>query len=89
MSKAVIRVGDPTDHGGKVLASSVSHYTVSGIAVAVVGDPVSCPKKGHVNCKIVSGNARHTIDGKPVAYEGDKVSCGATLISTAHNYTIT
>jgi uncharacterized Zn-binding protein involved in type VI secretion len=86
MSKRVIRVGDPTDHGGKVLASSVPQFTVAGIPVAVVGDPVSCPKRGHRNCTIVSGNPVHTIHGKAVAYEGDKVSCGATLIATVPNF---
>ena len=32
MGKQVIRVGDPTSHGGKVLASGAPQYTVGGIA---------------------------------------------------------
>lgn len=86
MSKRVIRVGDPTSHGGKVLASGAPHFTVDGIAVALVGDPCVCPKKGHKNCTIVTGDAGHTIEGVPVAYEGCLTSCGATLISTVPNF---
>ncbi|WP_444848481.1 PAAR domain-containing protein [Duganella caerulea] len=44
----VIRVGDPTSHGGSVLSSSVSHFTVEGKAVVVVGDKCSCPINGHL-----------------------------------------
>ena len=78
----VIRVGDPTSHGGKVLSSSVGHFTVSGIAVVVVGDECICPIQGHQNCKVASGSSTHTINGKAVAYDGDKTTCGASLIST-------
>lgn len=86
MSKRVIRVGDPTSHGGKVLASGAPQFTVGGIAVALVGDPCSCPKKGHKNCTIVTGDPAHTIDGVPVAYEGCLTSCGASLIATVPNF---
>lgn len=78
----VIRVGDETSHGGKVLNSSVEHFVVSGKAVVVVGDKCMCPVNGHQNCTVASGSATHTIDGKAVAYDGDKTSCGATLISS-------
>jgi uncharacterized Zn-binding protein involved in type VI secretion len=80
--KNVIRLGDPTSHGGKVLESGAPHFTVSGKPVALVGDKCSCPMIGHQNCMIISGNATHQINGKGVAYDGDKTSCGATLIST-------
>jgi len=80
--KNVIRVGDPTSHGGKVMSTSAPHIQVSGKPVALVGDRCVCPMTGHQNCVIVSGNSSHTVNGKSVAYEGDKTSCGATLIST-------
>ncbi|WP_083370161.1 PAAR domain-containing protein [Chromobacterium sphagni] len=79
--KRIIRLGDPTDHGGNVVSAS-STTTMFGKAVALVGDSVSCPKQGHVNCTIVEGDPSWTIGGKGVALEGHKVSCGATLIST-------
>lgn len=78
----VIRVGDPTSHGGQVVSSSVSHFTVSGKPVVVVGDKCVCPMTGHQNCTVASGSATHTVNGKAVAYDGDKTTCGATLIST-------
>lgn len=78
----VIRIGDPTSHGGQVVESGALQFTVSGKAVALVGDKCTCPIYGHQNCKIVSGNAKYTVNGKAVAYDGDKTSCGATLIST-------
>ncbi|MBW8832059.1 MAG: PAAR domain-containing protein [Burkholderiales bacterium] len=86
MTKKVIRVGDPTDHGGKVLSSGAPQFTVDGIAVALKGDLCSCPKRGHDNCTIAEGDSEHTINGIPVAYEGHKTSCGAALVSTLDNF---
>jgi uncharacterized Zn-binding protein involved in type VI secretion len=82
----VIRLGDPTSHGGKVISTSASHITVDGVAVVLVGDKCICPIKGHTNCKVASGNASHTVHGVAVAYDGDLTSCGATLISTVENF---
>lgn len=78
----VIRVGDPTSHGGKVVNTSAQHIRVGGKPVALVGDRCICPVTGHQNCVIASGNSSHLVNGKAVAYEGDKTTCGATLIST-------
>ena len=82
----VIRVGDETSHGGKVLSSSVENFVVSGKPVVVIGDKCICPVNGHQNCTIVSGSATHFINGKAVAYQGDKTSCGATLISSIQTF---
>jgi uncharacterized Zn-binding protein involved in type VI secretion len=82
----VIRLGDPTSHGGKVESVSASHYTVGGIAVARVGDVCSCPIKGHDNCTIAEGDPHHVIDGIAVAHDGHKTTCGATLMPTTGNY---
>lgn len=83
MSK-VVRVGDPTSHGGKVISSSAPHFTVDGKAVACIGDKCTCPVIGHGGvCTIIEGDSKHTIDGRPVAYEGHKTSCGATLQATS------
>ena len=79
--RRVIRLGDPTSHGGKV-ASAAGNYNIMGKNVARVGDICTCPKKGHNNCTIAEGDPNWTIDGRPVALEGHKTSCGATLIST-------
>lgn len=82
----VIRLGDPTSHGGKVANVSASHFTVDGIPVARVGDVCSCPIKGHDNCTIAEGDPSHVIDGIAVAYEGHKTTCGAALIASTGSF---
>lgn len=79
--KGVIRLNDPTSHGGVVTSASITSQ-VLGVGVARVGDTVSCPKKGHRNCTIVEGDPEVVIDGVAVAFDGHKTSCGALLIST-------
>jgi uncharacterized Zn-binding protein involved in type VI secretion len=82
----VIRLGDATSHGGKVVKVSATQFTVDGIPVACVGDLCSCPIKGHDNCTVAEGDAQHVINGIAVAYEGHKTSCGATLISSTAKF---
>ena len=86
MSKKIIRVGDPTDHGGKVLTSGAPQFTLDGIAIALKGDSCSCPQRGHDGCTIAEGDPNHLVNGVPVAYEGHKTTCGASLIATADNF---
>ncbi len=83
--KRVIRLGDPTSHGGNVV-SAASNVSVMGIPVARLGDACTCPIPGHSGCTIVEGDSTHTIEGIPVAYEGHKTSCGAALIATVPNF---
>jgi len=79
--KRVIRLGDPTTHGGKVVSAS-SPTSVNGIRVARLGDTVSCPRKGHGTTTIVEADPAWGLDGIPVALQGHHTSCGAALIST-------
>jgi uncharacterized Zn-binding protein involved in type VI secretion len=79
--KGVIRLGDATSHGGKVIAAS-GVVVVQGIPVARQGDGCVCPVNGHSACVIVEGDPMILDGGKPVAFEGHKTSCGATLISS-------
>jgi uncharacterized Zn-binding protein involved in type VI secretion len=79
--RCVIRLNDPTSHGGKVI-SAAPDTTVLGRAVARKGDLCFCPIKGHDNCTIAEGDPNVLIDDVPVALDGHKTSCGATLIST-------
>jgi uncharacterized Zn-binding protein involved in type VI secretion len=79
--KNVIRLGDPTSHGGRVV-SAASNYSAFGKGVARVGDRCICPVPGHQICVIVEGDSSWTIDGASVALDGCKTSCGASLIST-------
>jgi uncharacterized Zn-binding protein involved in type VI secretion len=80
----VIRLNDPTSHGGKVASVTATHFTVGGIAVARVGDKCTCPLHG--DGTITEGEANHTINGIAVAYDGHRTSCGATLKSTVTNF---
>lgn len=84
----VIRVGDSSSHGGTVVTGQ-ANYLVDGIPVAVVGDMVACPQKGHGVCPIVEGHPTFSANGKAVAFHGCSTACGATLFSsTAHYHAI-
>jgi uncharacterized Zn-binding protein involved in type VI secretion len=82
----VIRLGDTTSHGGKVVSVEATHFTISGIAVACVGDLCNCPMPSHNGCRITSGSSRHHVNGKLIAFEGDTTSCGAKLQSSLANF---
>ena len=82
----VIRLGDTTSHGGKVVSVRATHFIVDSKPVACVGDLCSCPVKGHDNCTVAEGDPHHVIDGVAVAYDGHKTSCGAALIASIGNF---
>ena len=82
--RGVIRLNDPTSHGGKV-TSAAPNSIVMDAAVARKGDSCTCPLPGHGACKIAEGDPKVLIDGVPVAFEGHKTTCGAVLISTVAN----
>lgn len=81
MPRAVIRLGDDTSHGGKVITAS-ARMTIDGIPVALWGDRCSCPIDGHDTCVICEGEPEAIFDGRPVALEGHKTDCGAVLIAS-------
>ncbi|XZG71502.1 PAAR domain-containing protein [Chitinibacteraceae bacterium HSL-7] len=78
--KAIIRLGDPTSHGGTVVEAFPT-FEVFGKAAAGIGHKVSCPQ-----CKgvfpIVAGVEKVAYLGKNIAVEGMKTACGAVLIAT-------
>lgn len=80
MSGEIIRQGDPTSHGGRVLEGSQSDIC-HGKPIAYIGHKTSCPL-----CKgtypIVEGVLTTTFYGRGVALAGMKTACGATLIAT-------
>lgn len=71
------RLGDATDHGGKIVEAT-QDLTDEGIAVALDGHLVACPRCGGKYPIIASGRRRH--NGKRIAYIGDITTCGATLV---------
>ncbi|PHM50531.1 PAAR domain-containing protein [Xenorhabdus miraniensis] len=78
--KAVIRLNDATDHGGKVI-TAIDGYVYQGVPIAAKGDLVICPK-----CKgifpIVEGSDDLKHQGKPIALNGMQTACGAKLITS-------
>lgn len=63
------------------MIEATGHTLTGGKGIARIGDKVSCPKKGHGTCPIVSGDPTLVIDGRPVARAGDRTACGAILIA--------
>ncbi|KVU45955.1 hypothetical protein WK69_15595 [Burkholderia ubonensis] len=84
--RRIIRLGDPTDHGGEVVQTSAQQFKVHGVPVARKGDRCSCPRDGHHDCVIIEGDENFKVDGVPVAFEGHKTSCGAMLIATVTGF---
>ena len=84
--KGIVRIGDKTTGGGVVKSGSVK-MKFSGVGVARLNDPVSCPIEGHSPSKIVEGHPTMKENGVSVAFHGYKCSCGCTLISSLTNAT--
>lgn len=78
--QGVIRLGDPHSHGGSVISASGAMF--DGKSVALIGDQVSCPKKGHGINAIIEGHPTWKMYGRSVAVNGCKAACGCVLIST-------
>lgn len=76
MAKAA-RVGDATSHGGAISAGSPT-TKVDGLAVARLGDAVTCPLHAGAQT-ITSASSIAKADGIGIARVGDSISCGATI----------
>ncbi|HWV02915.1 PAAR domain-containing protein [Ralstonia sp.] len=79
MSAEIIRVGDPTDHGGVVL-DGIPGTDLYGLPIAGIGNMVMCPKC-HGPFPIIEGAANYEVNGVKVALRGMKTACGAVLIA--------
>lgn len=81
MAMPIVRLGDPTSHGGRVISASATHL-IQGVGIARMGDQVMFPVSGHGVNPIVKGAATYLIGGRMVALQGHRSACGCTLIST-------
>ena len=81
MSRAIVRLGDKTTHGGTVVTASMIH-TLRGIGIARKGDMVACPLPGHGTNPIVEGCEVFTVGDRSVALDGHKTACGCALIAS-------
>jgi uncharacterized Zn-binding protein involved in type VI secretion len=80
MAGEIIRLGDPTSHGGKVVEGSMADIC-HGKPIAYMGHKTYCPQcKGYF--PIIDGAPTTTFYGKGVALAGMKTACGAILIAT-------
>ncbi|MCO6546534.1 MAG: PAAR domain-containing protein [Gilliamella sp.] len=84
MGKNVVRLGDPTTHGGSVISAS-SKTIIEGKPVALIGDLVSCPKKDHGINKIIEGAKMGFSDGKLVVIDQCLCECGCKVLSTINS----
>ena len=81
MALPIVRLGDLTSHGGKVITASPTH-SIGGIGIARAGDKITCPIPGHGVNVIVQGAPTYLIGGRMVALHGHKCACGCSLISS-------
>ncbi|CAE6871803.1 PAAR domain-containing protein [Paraburkholderia domus] len=78
----LIRLGDDTDHGGKVITASKT-MRFDGLFVARKGDQVSCPRHPDIRPNLITeGDETMTDGGIPIARHGHKAMCGCHLISS-------
>jgi uncharacterized Zn-binding protein involved in type VI secretion len=77
-----IRLGDATDHRGKVESASTT-MSYDGIPLARKGDRVSCPLHPQVQPNVIEEGDETTSDeGIPLARAGHRGTCGCQLISS-------
>lgn len=81
MGKNVVRLGDPTTHGGMVITAS-STTIIEGKPVALVGDLVSCPVPYHGINPIIGSASKCISDGKLMAMDQCLCACGCKVIAT-------
>lgn len=85
-ARAIIRKGDTTSHGGKVL-EGWEHTSLYGLPIAGLGHKVWCPQcKG--NFPIAEGATNHVFGSVGTALEGMLTACGARLIASQHTATV-
>lgn len=83
MSKAPIRYGDTTTHGGRVVTAS-STFFIGDIACALRGDLVNCPQHGTV--QIVDGDDGYIENGRPLAVHRCRTTCGAEVLASTDEF---
>lgn len=81
MSQPAARQGDPTAHGG-VIVAGLATVLIGGQPAARVGDMHTCPMQTpgtppvpHVGGPILKGSATVLIGNQPAARQGDMATC--------------
>jgi uncharacterized Zn-binding protein involved in type VI secretion len=78
MEKAIVRIDDTSDHGGKMVSAS-GRFTLDGKMVCVEGDLHQCPIRYHGTTPVHATQGAATTGGKAILRVGDKAECGATI----------
>jgi len=78
------RVGDPTNHPGKMGDPGVVSVLIGGQSAAVAYSTLhvcAMPAPGgpHAQTPLIKGSRSVRIGGRPAAREGDTARCGATI----------
>lgn len=85
--RPVIRLGDRTSGGGRVVQVRAQTFQVEGRPVATVGDVCTCSLPGHPSAPtIVEGDATQRIQGRPIALDGARLSCGCRVLASAERF---
>jgi len=80
MREQVIRLNDPSDHGGHMVTAS-ARYKADGIQACVNGDLHVCPLKDHGTTPVTASTVITSSGGKKILRVNDLAGCGARLIS--------
>lgn len=83
MSKAPVRYGDTTTHGGHVSTAS-SALLIGDRACALRGDQAYCPEHGTV--EIMEGDDGYTEHGRPLVVHRCRTTCGAEVLASTDEF---
>jgi len=86
--RPIIRVGDPTSHGGFVVEGFTNYFLIHDRRVAGLGHKVTCPICLPGVHSIIEGSDLCVVDGVPISYDGALTSCGASLMATQQTATV-
>jgi uncharacterized Zn-binding protein involved in type VI secretion len=74
----VVRLGDTSDHGGKMITAT-GGFTVDDLPGCVSGDMHQCPQKGHGTTSVMSSSNCTGLD-RAIIRTGDFAGCGARIV---------
>ena len=79
-----VAVKDDMVATGKQLANAATRFTLNGLPVVLVGDPITPHDNGpHTNATMIEGTSFMTWNGVQVCVQGNKASCLHTTLGTS------
>jgi len=83
MTRAPVRYGDTTTHGGRVVTASSTLF-IGELACALRFDLVNCPEHGTV--QIIDGDDGYIENGRPLAVHRCHTTCGAEVLASTDEF---